>query len=181
MEKPYYLPDASLRFRAKTSDRDSVEKRLDDRLTLRGIQVIRDTDESGKESKKWRGDHTFSPDAATYSLMHFVEPEVAREHPDWNPSQIHTEAMSRFTQRLEQDLAYERMESDHGESVIHWKPIETKEGVTVLATQYGDRMITLSELWEHTKEYAAFTGTPDAYNEAEHRSQPTAMRRAVRP
>lgn len=171
MEKPYYLPDTSFRFRLKDTDRESNQQRFYDRLTLRGIQVIKDIDESIKEPKKWRGDHTFSPDAATYSLTHFVEPEIAHQHPDWNPSQIHAEAMNRFEKRLKQDLAYELMESQHTESTIHWKQIETKEGIKALATAYGDRMISLQELWEHTKEYAAFSGNPDAYNEAEHKAQ----------
>jgi len=102
--------------------------------------------------------------------MHFIEPEVAREHPDWTQVQIHENAIDRFQKCLAQDLSYERGEIAHEESVVRWRPVETKNGIE-LATEYGDKMVTLQELWEHTKEYAAFVGNPAAYNSKEHEAQ----------
>lgn len=139
-------------------------------MTLRGIPVLRDTDEQDSVPA-WRGDHTFSSDAASYSLSHFIEPEVKREHPDWTQEQISSVASQRFEQRLAQDLSYEHQESAHEESVVHWQPVKTASGSWELATSYGDSMVTLSELWEHTREYAEFAGNPAAYNSEEHRAQ----------
>lgn len=119
----------------------------------------------------WRGDHTFNSDAASYSLAHFIEPEVAKEHPDWNIKSVTNEASSRFIKRLSQDLSYEKKERLHEETVVRWKPVETTNGTVELATEYGDGVITLRELWEHTKEYAEFVGNTLAYNPEEERVQ----------
>lgn len=128
-------------------------------------------DESRASQKpEWRGDHSFSSDAARYSLTNFVEPEVAREHPDWTTSQVKEHAKERFEKRLAQDLSYEHRETVHEESEVHWRPVQTENGWE-LATEYGDKLVTLNELWDHTKEYAAFVGNPAAYNPEEHRAQ----------
>lgn len=170
MEKSSLAYDISPRFIPKIGSNAKTNERYYDRMTLRGIPVVRDTeDESDKPV--WRGDHSFSPDAATYSLMHFIEPEVSREHPEWTPAQVHENAVERFEKRLSQDLSYEHRESNHEESVVTWHPVETSRGTIELATEYGDKMVTLSELWSHTKEYAAFSGNPAAYNNAEHEAQ----------
>lgn len=145
-------------------------ERYIDRMTLRGIQVIGDTDGEG-DTPVWRGDHSFNSEAATYSLMHFIEPEIALEHPDWNHTQVHEHAVERFKARLEQDLSYEHKEAAHEESVVRWRPIQTSTGNVELATEYGGNMVTLSQLWEHTKEYAEFVGNPEAYNKQEHEAQ----------
>lgn len=119
---------------------------------------------------KWRGDHSFSVDAAKYSLTNFIEPEVKKKHPNWSPQEVRADAMKRFEKRIRQDLSYERKEFSHEESSVIWNPIQTEKGWE-LATSYGDTMITLSELWEHTKEFAAFSGNPAAYNGEEHVAQ----------
>lgn len=170
MEKPSPTYDRTSRLSYSSKEDQAQKERYYDRMTLRGISVLRDTDQQ-EDIPTWRGDHTFSSDAATYSLTHFIEPEVAREHPDWSHEQVTHVATKRFEQRLEQDLSYEHKESAHEESVVHWQPIQTKEGSWELATAYGDTMVTLSELWEHTREYAEFAGNPAAYNPDEHRAQ----------
>lgn len=148
----------------------ALRNRYVERMIARGIPVVTDApDETDKPV--WRGDHAFSSDAASYSLMHFVEPEVATEHPDWGMEKVKAEARDRFTRRLEQDLSYEHKESNHEETLVHWKPVVTWEGKTELATEYGGSVITLRELWEHTKEYAAFVGNPAAYNPQEEQAQ----------
>ncbi len=157
---PRYLPDIR-----RTTESDT---RYYDRLTLLGIPSVRDQEES--DTPRWRGDHSFSSDAATYSLTNFIEPEVAVEHPDWSKTQVRDVALARFEKRLQQDLSYEQKESAHEESVVTWQPIQTEKGWE-LATAYGDKMVTLSELWEHTREYAAFVGNPTAYNAKEHEAQ----------
>ena len=167
MEKPSPTYNIASRYAHNTREDTEKTDRFYDRMTMRGIAVLRD----GEEDKPvWRGDHSYNSDAATYSLMHFIEPEVAREHPDWSPAQVHEDAIDRFQKRLAQDLSYERGEIAHEESVVHWRPVETTNGIE-LATEYGDKMVTLSELWEHTREYAAFVGNPAAYNSKEHEAQ----------
>lgn len=126
--------------------------------------VIRD------DPPKWRGDHSFSADAARYSLTNFIEPEVAKSHPDWTREQVREQSLDTFEKRLRQDQSFEKKESAHEESSVTWQPIQTENGWE-LATAYGDTMITLSELWEHTKEFAAFAGNPAAYNAEEHATQ----------
>lgn len=171
MEKPSPSYDISPRF-ALHHTRDNSEKneRYYDRMATRGIPVLRDND--GEEHKPvWRGDHSFSSDAATYSLMHFIEPEMKREHPDWGDAKVHEHAVERFHKRLAQDLSSERRENAHEESVVKWQVTTSADGSMELATEYGGTMVTLSELWEHTREYAAFVGNPAAYNSEEHRAQ----------
>ena len=119
----------------------------------------------------WRGDHTFSSDAAKYSFLNFIEPEVAQKHPDWSKQKIRKEALVKFQQRLEQDLSYEQKESSHQETAVHWRVIETAVGTQELATEYGGETITLRQLWDHTREYAAFVGIPAAYNPDEEKAQ----------
>lgn len=171
MEKPSPSYDISPRFALQhTRDHSEKNERYYDRMATRGIPVLRDND--GEEHKPvWRGDHSFSSDAATYSLIHFIEPEVKREHPDWGNTQIHEHAVERFHKRLAQDLSSERRENAHEESVVRWRPVTSVDGFVELATEYGGTTVTLSELWEHTKEYAAFVGNPAAYNSEEHRAQ----------
>ena len=170
MEKPSPSYDISSRFALHTREDSEKNERYYDRMAIRGIPVLRDGDEE-RAAPVWRGDHSFSSDAATYSLMHFIEPEVAREHPDWTPTQIHEQAVEHFEKRLAQDLVYEHREIVHEESVVRWQPVKTSDGKVELATEYGDKLVTLSELWEHTKEYAAFAGNPAAYNSEEHQAQ----------
>ena len=57
------------------------EKQHTDRMMVRGVQVVRDEDPGDRP--KWRGDHSFSADAARYSFSNFIEPEVAKSHPSW--------------------------------------------------------------------------------------------------
>ncbi len=168
MEKPSPTYDIASRYAHTMREDTEKTDRFYDRMALRGIAVLRDSRE--EDQPVWRGDHSYNSDAATYSLMHFIEPEVAREHPDWTQVQIHADAIDRFQKRLAQDLSYERGEIAHEESVVRWRPVETKNGIE-LATEYGDTMVTLQELWEHTKEYAAFAGNPAAYNSQEHEAQ----------
>ena len=169
MEKPFPAYDASSRFRVRIREDQEAKDRWYDRMALRGLRVLA-FDESEHDKPLWRGDHSFNSAAAAYSLTNFIEPEVAREHPDWSQKVVHEVAMQRFEKRLRQDLSYERKESAHEESAVVWRPVETENGWE-LATVYGDKMVTLSELWEHTKEYAAFVGNPTAYNVMEHRTQ----------
>lgn len=170
MEKPAPTPFQLERYGSSEKRESVLHDRYAERMIARGIPVMTDApDETDKPA--WRGDHAFSSDAASYSLMHFVEPEVAAEHPDWGLEKVKTEARERFTRRLEQDLSYEHKESSHEETIVHWKPIVTSDGQMELATEYGGSVITLRELWEHTKEYAAFVGNPAAYNPLEEQAQ----------
>lgn len=132
-----------------------------DELKIVDRMVIRD------DPPKWRGDHSFSPDAAKYSFSNFIEPEVTKKNPDWTREQVREQALEKFEKRLRQDLSYEKKELAHEESSVSWQQVQTENGWE-LATAYGDTMITLSELWEHTKEFAAFSGNPAAYNAEEH-------------
>jgi len=149
-------------------DTPKEEKRYIDRLTIRGIQVM--SDENSEDNPRWRGDHTYSAEAAQYSLTNFIEPEVAKSHPDWTHDQVRGYALETFESRLRQDRSFEKKESAHEESSVIWQPIQTENGWE-LATVYGDTTVTLSELWEHTREFAAFVGNPDAYNAEEHATQ----------
>lgn len=168
MEKPGPVMDAYRRYGARES-RDQSNASYRERVINRGIPVLRDTADEA-DTPMWRGDHSFNSDAASYSLMHFIEPEVAAEHPDWKAHQVKAEAQDRFTRRLAQDMTYEKLESNHKETEVRWVPIETSHGIE-LATDYGEGKITLRELWEHTKEYAEFVGNPAAYNPAEQQAQ----------
>lgn len=170
MEKPSSVYNIAVRHQDHTKEDQYTKDRYADRMTLRGIPVLRDTD-GERSAPVWRGDHSFSSDAASYSLTNFIEPEVAREHPTWSHEQVRQAAAERFEKRLRQDLSYEHKESAHEESIVAWRPVETRDGTWELATEYGDNMITLRELWEHTREYADFTGNPAAYNREEHRAQ----------
>ena len=170
MEKPSPVYNFSSRFQTHAREDRSEKDRYNDRMMLRGIPVLRDTDEESSTTL-WRGDHSFSSDAASYSLTHFIEPEVAKEHPGWSYEKVQQTAVERFEKRLRQDLSYEKKEDAHEESVVAWRPIQTHDGGWELATEYGDKMITLRELWEHTREYAAFAGNPAAYNKEEHQAQ----------
>lgn len=170
MEKPSPEYFISSGINTRTNEDRDARERYADRMTLRGIAVLRDSAEEN-EPPVWRGDHSFSSDAASYSLTHFIEPEVAREHPQWTTDQVKQAAVERFEKRLAQDLSYEHKETAHEESVVHWQPVQTAGGNWELATAYGDKMVTLSELWEHTRQYAEFTGNPAAYNPEEHKAQ----------
>ncbi|MFZ5535598.1 MAG: hypothetical protein ACOY3M_05620 [Patescibacteria group bacterium] len=167
MEKPSPTYDNFARYSIRSYNDDT---RYKDRLTLRGIPQLTDTDEE-ENKPRWRGDHTYNSEAASYSLTHFIEPEVRKAHPDWTHEEVQKEATQRFKERLAQDLSYEHKENAHEESEVRWEKIRVADGSWELATSYGDKMITLNELWEHTKEYAAFAGNPDAYNRDEHAAQ----------
>ncbi len=167
MEKPSPTYDNFARYHIRSFDDD---KRYQDRLTIRGIPRLNDTDEEDNKPL-WRGDHTYSSDAASYSLTHFIEPEVQKEHPDWTHAEVKKVAVERFQERLAQDLSYEHKENVHEESIVRWEKIQTADGSWQLATSYGNTMVTLNELWEHTKEFAAFSGNPAAYNRDEHAAQ----------
>ncbi len=119
----------------------------------------------------WRGDHSFSSEAAKYSFLNFIEPDVAQKHPDWSKEKIRKEALVKFQQRLEQDLSYEQQEAAHVESAVQWKVVETTPGQRELATEYGGETVTLRQLWDHTREYAAFVKNPAAYNQEEEKAQ----------
>ena len=168
MEKP----SASDRFSRESVREQFAREKLDpfqERQIRRDIPVLRDTGET-TDAPKWAGNHSFSADAAAYSLMHFIEPEVALEHPEWSTQKVKQAAHERFAKRLEQDLSSEQTERMHEHSAVRWHPVETEYG-TELATEYGGSLITLRELWEHTKEYAKATDSPQAYNKTEHESQ----------
>lgn len=172
MEKPAPAFDRYLKYRNNEVRDADYQTRYTERMIARGIPVV--TDASGESDKPvWRGDHAFNSAAASYSLMHFIEPEVAVEHPDWGTHKVKEEARGRFAKRLAQDLTYEKRESNHEETAVRWQPIKTQGGGMELATEYGGGMITLRELWEHTKEYAAFVGNPEAYNPQEEQMQLT--------
>lgn len=151
----------------KSQERDS-RTRINSDPMRRVDEIIRDAKE---ETPVWKGDHTFSVEAAAYSLSNFLEPEIAKSHPDWNPSQIREAALERFEKRLSQDLSYERRETAHEDSAVRWQIIETSPGVKELATEYGNDLITLRELWDHTREFAEASGNPQAYNKEEERAQ----------
>lgn len=122
-------------------------------------------------SASWRGDHTFSSAAAGFSLRNFIEPEIESTNPHLSKHEIQSIALEKFEQRLKQDLSFEHQETSHHDSTVHWTVIEGKNGKKELATKYGDELITLVQLWEHTKEYAQHIGNPLAYNKEEARSQ----------
>jgi len=159
-------PQYAKKYSSDHEGKDAVINRL-----RRARKVDEIIDESrATQRPEWRGDHSFSSDAARYSLTNFVEPEVAREHPEWTTSQVKEHAKEQFEKRLAQDLSYEHRETVHEESEVHWRPVQTEKGWE-LATEYGDKLVTLNELWDHTKEYASFVGNPAAYNPEEHRAQ----------
>lgn len=150
---------------------DRIHTRLHKVQEYRGI-ADRQRDEKMEEDKiRWSGDHAFSAEAATYSLMNFIEPQIASEHPDWSTDAVHQEAVSRFEKRLAQDIAYEHREIEHEHTVVTWHMVETAPGVKELATQYGDDLVTLRELWDHTREFAETTGNRAAYNAQEEQAQ----------
>lgn len=122
-------------------------------------------------SSSWRADHTFSSAAAGFSLRNFIEPEIESTNPHLSKHEIQSLALKKFEQRLKQDLSFEHKETSHHDSTVHWTVVEGKTGKKELATKYGDELITLSQLWEHTKEYAEHIGNPRAYNKEEARSQ----------
>lgn len=170
MEKPGPMLDRLPNYdRSHAADDDRAP--YADRFLYRNVTILRDTDENVPKKPVWRGDHTFNSDAASYSLTHFIEPEVAREHKDWDLNKIKQEARERFTKRITQDYSYEQKESQHEETVVSWQKVETSDGVFELATEYGGKLVTLRELWDHTKEYAEFVGNSSAYNEQEARAQ----------
>ncbi len=179
MEKPAPMFDRFNRYTKTDSYDHGQGVQYNERMIARGIPVVSDKNESS-DKPVWRGDHSFNSDAASYSLMHFIEPEVASQHPDWGIEKVKKEARNRFTRRLAQDLSYENRENDHEETVVQWHPITTSDGSVELATEYGDGMITLKELWKHTKEYAVFVGKPEAYNQEEERVQLTMQDAFVR-
>lgn len=148
-------------------------------MMARDVPVLSDRKDE-QDASVWRGDHLFSSEAASYSLVNFIEPEVAREHPDWSTGRIKSEASQRFTKRLAQDLTYEHNERNHVETTVVWKPHVTSAGDVELATEYGDGYITLRELWEHTREFAEYSGNPEAYNAAEARAQLTMQEKFLR-
>lgn len=166
MEKIFMPHQYAKKYASDHEGKDAVINRM--RRARKVDEIIEDA--RAAQKPEWRGDHSFSSDAARYSLTHFVEPEVAREHPDWTTSQIKEHAKERFEKRLAQDLSYEHRETVHEESQVHWRPVQTENGWE-LATEYGDKLVTLNELWDHTKEYAAFVGNVAAYNPEEHRAQ----------
>ncbi len=140
-------------------------------MTATRVENVRADLKKTDDAPMWRGDHTFSSDAAKYSFLNFIEPEVAQKHPDWSKQKIRKEALVKFQQRLEQDLSYEQKESSHQETAVQWKVIETPSGKQELATEYGGETITLRQLWDHTREYAAYVGIPSAYNPDEEKAQ----------
>lgn len=148
---------------------DSESPSFRQTMAVRVDMAVDDTQDEQKSL--WRGDHSFSSDAAKYSLLNFIEPEVEAEHPEWSKSEIRKTALARFEQRLAQDLSYEKKESDHVESAVHWRIVETVPGHRELATEYGGDTITLKTLWDHTREYAAFVGNTEAYNSEEEKAQ----------
>lgn len=164
------LSEARYFKRVSEKDRDR-ERYQNPRLSGNRLTSVLGQDGENIPAPLWRGDHTFSTDAAKYSLAHFIEPDVAREHPNWTKEQVRATAVSRFEKRLAQDLQYEHKETAHAETVVNWHIIETTPGSKELATEYGGKQVTLRELWAHTKEYATFVGNPAAYNNAEEQAQ----------
>ena len=148
--------------------RDVAFKR---QMTASRVESVRADSKKTEDTPVWRGDHTFSSDAAKYSFLNFIEPDVAQKHPDWSKQKIRKEALAKFQQRLEQDLSYEQKESSHQETAVRWKVVETQNGKQELATEYGGETITLRQLWDHTREYATFVGIPAAYNPDEEKAQ----------
>lgn len=140
-------------------------------MTATRVENVRADLKKINDAPVWRGDHTFNSDAAKYSFLNFIEPEVAQKHPDWSKQKIRKEALTKFQQRLEQDLSYEQKESSHQETAVQWKVVETQPGKQELATEYGGETITLRQLWDHTREYAVHVGIPSAYNPDEEQAQ----------
>lgn len=122
-------------------------------------------------SSSWRGDHTFSSSAAGFSLKYFIEPEVEMNNPHLSKKEIHALAVDKFEKRLRQDLSFEHKEASHIDTTVQWKIIEGKDGKKELATSYGEELITLSQLWDHTRAYAEHIGNPKAYNKEEEKAQ----------
>ena len=124
-----------------------------------------------EEEQKWRGDHAFNADAASFSLMNFIEPEVEAANPHLSKKEAHALALEKFNERLKQDLAFEHQENSHIDTTVHWQVVDGKNGKKELATKYGEELITLSQLWDHTRTYAEHIGNPLAYNREEERAQ----------
>lgn len=167
MEKPAAYDGYRIRERSLADH--NLANVMHDRMMLRDARSQQDSEESDEHT--WRGDHSFSADAAAYSLSNFIEPEVKKKHPDWTSERVHEEAMNQFEKRLQQDLTYEKRETIHEETTVRWEIRETSPGVKELATRYGDDYITLRELWDHTREFAEAANYPDGYNAEEAKAQ----------
>lgn len=124
-----------------------------------------------EEGQTWRGDHAFNSDAASFSLLNFIEPEIEATHPHLSKKEVHTLALEKFEHRLKQDLSFEHQENSHVDTTVHWTIVDGKNGKKELATTYGDEFVTLSQLWLHTRTYAEHIGNPLAYNKEEERAQ----------
>lgn len=124
------------------------------------------------EVRSWDNGHRYSAAATAYSFKHFIEPEVAQEYPDWNPSQVRTEAVRRLKVRLEENKISQDQELRRQDNfTVTWK-IEEIEGRDQMVTYYGDgQRQTLEGLWENTKKFAQEKGKLAYFNEHEQRIQ----------
>lgn len=120
----------------------------------------------------WRGDHTFSHSALKYSLEHFVEPSLVKQHPEWTKQKVRTEARREMAISLwESHAFYSKERKREPEIKKRWEVIETAPGVRELSAKWGNQQFTLRELWNHTREFAKREGNPEAYNPKEEQAQ----------
>ncbi len=125
-------------------------------------------------------DHSFNHGAIMYSLGHYVEPAIAGQHPDWNPSQVRTEARRQMTISLLESRTFSALERNR-EPVMEksWEVVETSPGNLELRTTWGDQQFTLRQLWEHTREAANDASNPRTYNPAAYNQAEAAAQLAI--
>ncbi|MBI3577345.1 hypothetical protein HY086_04885 [Candidatus Gottesmanbacteria bacterium] len=125
----------------------------------------------GVEHGGWRNDHSFNSGAAVYGFWNFIIPEVAAEHPDWSPSQVHTEGLSRFNFRISEGMGYARKEQKGEDTIKIWRP-EERNGEVMLVIHGGAYDgYTLEQLWGHTEDYAKDQGKQGVVDHQEYLAQ----------
>ena len=121
----------------------------------------------GQFGADWNGGHTFSQSAVDFSMQEYIEPEVAHKNPQLSAEEIRFEATRILALRLVQDQSFDRKETLREEDMVTKWEVAEIDGKKQLVTRYGDRNVSLEELWRHTEEFALRVGKPEAFNRAE--------------
>ena len=119
----------------------------------------------------WNGGHTFSQAAVDFGFHEYIEKDVARENPQLSVHGVYVEAKRILALRLAQDRFFDEKETAREEEMVTKWEVAQIDGRKQLVTRYGDRMVSLEELWRHTEEFAVKVGKPEAFNRAEMKTQ----------
>ncbi len=126
----------------------------------------------GPDRMVWRGDHSFSASAVSYSLSHFLEPHVQAQHPDWSASQIRVEARREMAIALWENHSFSTKERKRQKEIQkEWNVVETSPGVKELTATFGNQRYTLHELWAHTYQALNDKDNPKTYNPAAYNAE----------